>query len=386
MTGLLRYLAILPALALASAAGSVDAVPEQPEPFAGAPIALLVDLSSGQTLFSREPDRRFMPASITKVMTAFLAFELIDEGKLAPGQSYTMSEQAYREWHGKGSRMFLDMSEPVTVETLLLGITSVSANDAAIVLAEGAAGSVDNWVGLMNAKAREIGMNDSHFGTPNGWMDEGRTFTTAHDLALLAREMIARHPRLYAFYFGREGMEYRGIAQANHDPITGRVEGADGLKTGFTNQAGYGFLGSAERDGRRLIMIAATSRTPRDRNSASVDMMEWGFDAFDTRKLYPRGGYVGEALVQEGARSTVPLVAAGPIAATLPHGSNARPKLTIRYDGPLQAPLEAGERVAELEIAIEGAAPSYVPLVTGGDVAAANDWQRLKNGVVSLFR
>ncbi|WP_374405629.1 D-alanyl-D-alanine carboxypeptidase family protein [Pelagerythrobacter sp.] len=377
---------MLPALALATAAGGADPAPERVERFPGAPIALLVDLSSGQTLFSREPDRRFMPASITKVMTAFVAFELIDAGKLSPGQSYTMSEQAYRDWHAKGSSMFLDRSEPVTVETLLLGITSVSANDGAIVLAEGAAGSVDNWLSLMNAKAREIGMNDSHFGTPNGWMDEGRTFVTAHDLAVLAREMIARHPRLYAFYFGREGMEYRGIAQANHDPITGRVEGADGLKTGFTNQAGYGFLGSAERDGRRLVMVAATAPTPRDRNDAAIAMMEWGFDAFDTRKLYQLGGFVGEALVQEGARTTVPLVAAGPIAATLPKGSRAKPKLTIRYDGPLQAPLKEGERVAELEIAIDGAPPSYVPLVTGQAVAKANDWQRLKNGVAALFR
>lgn len=378
---------MLPALVLASAAGGASPAPvEGGERFAGAPIALLVDLSSGQVLFEREADRRFMPASITKVMTAFLAFELIEGGELSPGQSYMMSDAAYREWHGKGSRMFLDMSEPVTVETLLIGIASVSANDASVVLAEGAAGSVDNWVALMNAKAREIGMNDSHFGTPNGWMDEGRTFTTAYDLALLAREMIARHPRLYRFYFGREGMEYRGIAQANHDPITGRVEGADGIKTGFTNQAGYGFLGSAEREGRRLVMVAATARTSRDRNSASVEMMEWGFEAFDTRNLYPRGGYVGEALVQEGARNTVPLVAAGPIAAALPQGSTAAPKLTIRYDGPLQAPLEKGERVAELEIAVEGEAPSHVPLVTGAAVAGANDWQRLKNGVVGLFQ
>jgi len=377
---------MLPALALASAAGSVIPANEQPEPFPGAPIALLVDLSSGQALFSREADRRFMPASITKVMTVFLAFELIDEGKLSPQQAYMMSENAYREWHGKGSRMFLDRSEPVTVETLLLGIASVSANDGAIVLAEGAAGSVDNWVAMMNAKAREIGMIDSHFGTPNGWMDEGRTFTTANDLAVLAREMISRHPELYASYFGREGMSYHGIAQANHDPITGQVEGADGIKTGFTNQAGYGFLGSAERDGRRLVMVAATARTPRDRNRASIAMMEWGFDAFDTRKLYQRGGYVGEAMVQEGARSTVPLVAAGPISATFPQGASAVPQLTIRYEGPLQAPLEEGQRVAELEISIDGAPPSRVPLVTGEAVAQANGWQRLVNGIVGLVR
>lgn len=327
-----------------------------------------------------------MPASITKVMTLFLAFELIAEGKLSPGQSFAMSEQVYRDWHGKGSRMFLDLGEVVTVETLLLGIANVSANDGAAVLAEGAAGSVEAWVAMMNAKAREIGMNDSHFGTPNGWMDEGRTFTTAHDLALLAREMIARHPRLYRFYVGREGLDYRGIAQANHDPIRGRVAGADGIKTGFTNQAGFGFLGSAERDGRRLVLVAAATASSRERRDVSVAMMEWGFDAFDSRSLYQRGAYVGDAQVQEGARRTVPLVAAAPINATFPHGSTSEPTLTIRYEGPLRAPLEAGEQVAELEIATEGAPPSRVPLVTGQAVAQANGWQRLLNGLAGLFR
>ncbi|WP_082132962.1 D-alanyl-D-alanine carboxypeptidase family protein [Pelagerythrobacter marensis] len=375
-------MAILPALALATAStGAGSDLQREAEPFAAAPIALLIDTSSGQILFARDADRRFMPASITKVMTMFLAFELIEEGKLSPGQSFAMSEQAYRDWYGKGSRMFLELGEVVTVETLLLGIANVSANDGAAVLAEGVAGSVDDWVVLMNAKAREIGMNDSHFGTPNGWMDEGRTFSTAHDLALLAREMIARHPRLYRFYFGREGLDYRGVAQANHDPIRGRVAGADGIKTGFTNQAGYGFLGSAERDGRRLVMVAAAAASSRERRDVSIAMMEWGFDAFDSRGLYQRGAYVGEAQVQEGAEQTVPLVAAAPINATFARGASSQPKLTIRYEGPLRAPLEAGEHVAELEIEMEGAPPSRVPLVTGQAVASATGWQRLRNGL-----
>lgn len=387
MTRYLRHLAVLPTLALATASPGAEVAPAaSDEPFAEAPIALLLDMSSGQVLFARDADRRFMPASITKVMTLFLAFEMIEEGKLSPGQSFAMSEQAHRDWYGRGSRMFLELGEAVTVETLLLGIANVSANDASAVLAEGAAGSVENWVSLMNAKAREIGMDDTHFGTPNGWMDEGRTFTTAHDLALLAREMISRHPQLYRYYLGREGLAHRGIAQANHDPIRGKVEGADGIKTGFTNQAGFGFLGSAERDGRRLVMVAAGAGSSRERAKVSIALMEWGFAAFDTRNLYDAGAHVGHALVQEGAQRTVPLVAAAPIKATFPRGAAGTPTLTIRYEGPLQAPLEAGEPVAELEIALGDAPPSRVPLLTGAAVPQANEWQRLLNGLAGLFQ
>ncbi len=167
----------------------IPAVPTAQE----VPIALLADLGSGQILDARDPDRRFVPASVTKVMTTFLAFELIGEGKLNPGQVFTVSHDAFREWARKGSSMYLADGQRVTVDQLLHGITTVSANDGCVVLAMGAAGSVDKWVALMNAKAREIGMTDSHFGTPNGWMDDGRTYVSARDLFRLSRAMIARH-------------------------------------------------------------------------------------------------------------------------------------------------------------------------------------------------
>ena len=167
-----------------------------------APIAYLIDARSRQVLFSREADRRFMPASITKVMTTFLAFEWMEEGRLFPQQVYSVRPETFRAWNRVGSTMFLPADARVTVDDLIHGVTTVSANDGAVVLAEGAAGSVTDWVAAMNAKALEIGMHDSHFGTPNGWMDEGATWTTAHNLTLLGEAMIRRHPTKYRHFVG----------------------------------------------------------------------------------------------------------------------------------------------------------------------------------------
>jgi serine-type D-Ala-D-Ala carboxypeptidase (penicillin-binding protein 5/6) len=374
------------AICLASSAASVDQpliMPATPPP--EVPIALLIDLSSGQTLYSREPDRRFMPASITKVMTVFTAFEMIDEGKVSPNQLVQVSDKAWTDWHGVGSTMFLALRQRVSIDALLHGVTTVSANDGAAVLGEGLAGSLPRWVDKMNATARSIGMRDSHFGTPNGWMDEGRTFTTARDLATLADAMLTRHPDLYARYFGHERLKFNGFEQRNHDPVTGVIEGADGIKTGFTNQAGYGFLGSAERDGRRLVMVVAGAPSSRIQRQSSREFLEWGFRAFTGNQLFSKDAVVGEARVQGGAARYVDLVAARPVGYDLPLGQTREVRLTVRYDGPLRAPIEQGERVAELEIAVEGLSPTRVPLHAAVAVPEANTLQRLVNGVAGLF-
>lgn len=380
------FLAAPALLAAVAVTGADRTAPDPPAPPPlEVPIAYLVDLSSGQVLYSREPDRRFMPASITKVMTIFTAFELIDAGRIAPSQTLQMSENAYRQWHGVGSRMFLENGQRVTVDALLHGITTVSANDGSVVLGEGIAGSVDKWVDMMNANARKLGMRNSHFGLPNGWMDDGRTFTSARDLATLADAMITRHPDLYRRYFGHRTYSFNGMEQRNHDPVTGVVAGADGIKTGFTNQAGYGFLGSAERNGRRLVMVIGGAPTSRIQHSASRQFLEWGFAAFDGHGLFARGDQVAEAEVQEGAAGTVPLVAPAEIGYDLPHGQTGKVRLTVHYEGPLRAPIAKGEQVAELEIAVDGVRPSRVPLVAGEAVAKANAFRRLVNGVRSLI-
>ncbi|ABC63334.1 D-alanyl-D-alanine carboxypeptidase [Erythrobacter litoralis HTCC2594] len=346
---------------------------------------MLVDMASGQTLYARNPDRRFVPASITKVMTAYTAFELMKQGKLAPGTRFTFSEAAADEWYRTGSTMFLDRGSETAVTDLLMGITTVSANDGSIVLAEGAAGSVDNWLDLMNAHADALGMHQSHFGTPNGWPDEGRTFTTARDLVTLAKALITEHPGLYARYFGHRGLRTNGIAQDNYDPITGRIEGADGIKTGFTNQAGWGFLGSAERDGRRLVMVVAASPGMRSRDETARALMEWGFGAFDSRMLFRSGDTVGHARVQDGAEAAVPLMADRDIPVALPENANAEITLRIAYEGPLRAPVEQGEKVAQLAIFVDGREAARVPLAAKKAVAKAGPLQRIANAVRALW-
>ncbi len=365
--------------------GSVDANPARPPVEVDAvPIALLVDLSSGQVLYSKQADRRFLPASITKVMTLYTAFDMVSRNQLNTSQTMRMSADAFKQWHRVGSTMFLDQAASPTVNDLLLGIANISANDACVVLAEGAAGSVPTWVALMNAEARRLGMKDSHFGTPNGWMDEGETFVTAHDLATLAGAMIAEHPDLYHRYVGHESLTWNGITQNNHDPILGKLAGADGIKTGFTNQAGYGFLGSAERNGRRLVMVIAGADRAPDRAKAARALMDWGFAAFASKPLFKPGQTIGEAKVQGGAARHVNLVTPTGFAATLPKDAGGQTSLKIVYDGPLEAPVAKGSMVASLEIRVGNGQPHRVPLIAGETVGKASLFERLRNGLMGL--
>lgn len=349
------------------------------------PVALMVDLSSGQTLFARDPDRRFMPASVTKVMTTFLAFELIDEGKIDLAQIFTMSSNAFDNWHRVGSTMFLDEDARVTVDQLIHGVTTVSANDGSVVLAEGAAGSVDAWTNMMNAKAAEIGMQDSRFYSPNGFPDEGRTFVSANDLVRLASALIKRHPEKFRHFVGQKEYEYDGIAQFNHDPLIGRVEGADGIKTGFTNEAGYTYLGTAQRGPRRLAMVVAGADRASIRNRAAISFMEWGFDAFESRRLFENDEIIAEASLQNAEADTMPLKTAGPLRITVPKGSNPEVGLSLSYEGPLRAPVQAGEKVAQLEITIDGMEPFSVPLFAAQAAEKASFFQRIANGISGLF-
>ena len=374
--------AALPARALVPDTGPVPpAVPTAAE----APVALLVDLGSGQVLHARAPDARFMPASVTKVMTLYLAFELIAAGRLDPQQVFTMSPAIAREWRRKGSTMFLDAGEQVRVDDLLLGIANVSANDGAAVLAEGQAGSVAAWTAAMNAAARGLGMTGSHFASPNGWPDEGRTFTTANDLARLARAMITRHPDKFGYYVGRSGFDYKGIAQVNHDPMIGRVPGADGIKTGFTNEAGFSYLGTARRDGQRLVLVLAGVENGRLRARLARAYVEWGFSAFDRTRLFAPGAVIGTARVQDGDARRLALKAAGGVTINLPKGSDTRLTATIRYEGPLRAPIAAGTQVAVLEVTAQGVAPARIPLHAAEDVGTAGPIDRIVNAVAGLF-
>jgi len=280
--------------------------------------------------------------------------------------------------------MFLASESETSVAELLDGIVTVSANDGCVVLAEGVAGNVPAFTAMMNAEVRRLGLKDTHYHTPNGWMDEGETYVSAADLATLSTALITRHPDLYRRFYGHERLAFRGIEQPNHNPLYGYVAGADGVKTGFTNEAGYGLVGSAIRDGRRLMMVVGGYDNGKVRARESRDFMEWGFAAFEAHPLFPEGSVIGTAKVQGGETRDVGLVAPHPLALTLPRGEGARYSMTIRYKGPLRAPIAKGDSVATLVVRVKGQVETQLPLVAAANVPAAGLAARLRNGLLAL--
>lgn len=367
----------------ASETGLASASVAMPE--VTAPIALLIDVNGGRVLFERQSHRRFVPASLTKIMTSYVAFELIRAGKLRLDQRFRMSPETWRKWHRVGSTMFLANESETSVAELLDGIVTVSANDGCVVLAEGVAGSVPAFTAMMNAEARKLGLKDTHYHTPNGWMDEGETYVSAADLATLSTALITRHPQLYRRFYGHERLAFRGIEQPNHNPLYGHVDGADGVKTGFTNEAGYGLVGSALRDGRRLMMVVGGYDNGKVRAKQSRDFMEWGFAAFEAHPLFAEGAAVGSAKVQGGEAREVPLVAPHQLALTLPRGEGARYTLAVRYKGPLRAPVAKGDAVAMLVVRVPGQGETQLPLVAAESVPAAGMVARLRNGLLAML-
>lgn len=370
------------ALALGAAPVSPATAPVSPQ----IPVALLVDLSTGQTLFAREAERRFIPASVTKVMTAYTAFKLVNDGKLPLDRAYLYSPALADQWYNEGSTMFLMAGERPTVAQLLLGVTTVSGNDASEALALAAVGSRTDWLALMNSNSAALGMNNTHFGSPNGYPDGGTTYTTARDLVKLGGALTQQYPSLYHRFFGHRQLTWRNITQQNHDPLTGQVDGGDGIKTGFTAEAGYTFLGSAERGGRRLLVVLAAAPSQPLRDNAARALIEWGFADFEQRLLAPGGAEVGRALVQNGAVKSVGLRASRPVLAAVPRGgAGGRVKLTIHYRGPLKAPIAAGDAIARLELTIDGQPSLEIPLEASEDVPAAGFVQRIQNAFAGWF-
>ncbi len=359
-----------------------------------APIAYLVDLSSGAVLFERNADQRIPPASMAKMMTTEVAFELIDRGQLALNKTCTVRPETWRKWHSQGSTMFLSVNEQVSVENLLHGIVTMSGNDASVVLAECIAGTEQAFVEQMNALAGQLGMSNSHFCNPIGWPDEGCTYVTARDLAALARATVERHPKLYKQFYGQERFTWgktlgsgQDITQPNRNPILGKVPGADGLKTGHTDEAGYGFTGSAEQNGRRLVEVLAGMNSWNERVQESTRLMQWGFNAWQAKPLFKQGAEVAKAKVQMGSSSEVPLVAPRDLAVTVPAGLSLtrQMQVKVRYDGPIKAPIKKGQQVAELVVSTGDTTPQVVPLVAGEDVGEAGFFGRAWIGLKSLL-
>lgn len=358
-----------------------------------APVAYMVDLSSGAVLYSKDANRRMPPASMAKMMTVHVAFDMIKKGELKLDQMIEVRPETWKKWHGPaaGSTMFLSTGEKVSVENLLKGIVTLSGNDACVVLAEGISGTEEAFVQRMNDAAKRIGLTNSRFGNSNGWPDEGRTYVTAQDLAMLAKATIENHPDLYKrfyalkeFTWGKTLGSNADITQANRDPLLGRVAGADGLKTGHTDEAGYGFTGSAEQNGRRLVMVVAGLDSFNGRITESVKFMDWGFKAWTAKPLFPKGKRVETADVQLGDAATVGLVAPRNLAVTLPAGAAANMSVKVVYDGPVKAPIEAGQHIANLVVTTPETGAQTLPLVAENDVGEAGFFGRLWAGLKSL--
>jgi len=335
------------------------------------------------------------PASMAKMMTVEVAFELIDSKQLSLSKMCTVRPETWQKWHGPaaGSTMFLSANEQVSVENLLHGIVTLSGNDASVVLAECIAGTEQAFTGQMNALAKRLGLTNSHFGTANGWPDNGVTYVSARDLATLARSEIEKHYTLYKKFYSQPSFTWgktlgsgQDITQGNRNPILGKVPGADGLKTGHTDEAGYGFTGSADQNGRRLIEVVAGLGSWNARVEESTRLIQWGFNAWAAKPLFQQGAKVGTAKVQLGSSSEVPLVAPRNLAVTVPAGlSSGAIQTRIRYQGPLVAPITKGQEVAQLVITTGDTPPQIVPLVAGEDVGRAGFFGRIWLGLKSLF-
>ena len=384
-----KFLATLPPLLLIVSPVSAGA----PSYDSAAPIAYMKDLSSGAILYDKNGEKRIPPASMAKMMTAHVAFRLIQQGELKLDQKFTVRPETWKQWHGPqaGSTMFLSPNEQVSVENLLHGIVTLSGNDACVVLAEGIAGTEQAFVDLMNREADRLGMTGSRFGTSNGWPDEGRTYVTARDLAKLAEATVEETPDLYRKFYGvrsftwGQTMSGEAISQGNRNPLLGRVSGADGLKTGHTQEAGFGFTGSAVQDGRRLVMVVAGLGSFNGRIEESVRFMDWGFRAWKARRLFRQGETVETAEVQIGSAATVPLVAPRDLAVTLPRTASGSISAKVVYDGPIKAPIAKGQPIAHLIVSTDDTEAQVMPLVAGEAVSEAGFFGRLWNGLKSFF-
>lgn len=339
--------------------------------------AFLIDLSGPSVLFAKNADEKMPTSSMSKTMTLYLVFDALKAGRLRLDDEFSVSERAWKEGGAAsgGSSMFLPVGSKAKVEDLIRGVAIQSGNDATIVLAEGLAGSEETFAANMNEQARKLGMTNSHFMNASGLPVEGH-YSTPRDLATLALHLLTDFPEYY-HYFGEKEFIYNKIRQQNRDPLLGKVQGADGIKTGHTDIAGYGLIGSAQRGDRRLILVINGLKTDKDRASEGAKLMEWGFRNFESRKLYAAGDAVGSAAVWQGKQAEVPLVAAHDVAVTLPVSKRGDVKADVVYQGPISAPIKKGAVIGKLRLSIPGQPVDEIDLVAGADVERAGLFSRV---------
>jgi D-alanyl-D-alanine carboxypeptidase (penicillin-binding protein 5/6) len=340
----------------------------------------LVDFTTDQVLSESGADVELPPASLTKLMTAYVVFGALQEGRIRLDDRARISERAWRQG---GTRMFIEVNTDVGIEDLLHGLLIQSGNDAAVALAEHVSGSLDAFVGEMNAAAQKLGMQNSVFRNPHGLPARGH-YTTARDLAVLARAIIDEFPDFYSLYAERE-FSYNGIKQSNRNALLWRDPSVDGMKTGYTDAAGYCLVSSAQRDGMRLIAVVLGAPSARSRNDGAQKLLEYGFTNFETHKLYTAGQEIDNARVWGGDTEFTGLGVAEDIYVTIPHG--AYPKLAASMDvlAELAAPLVRGTTVGEVKISFEGAPVARSPLVVLTNVLDGGVWARMRDELQLLW-
>ena len=331
----------------------------------------IMDGDSGAILHCEDCNTPMQPASMSKLMTALIVGDALLQHRITLDTRYHVSENAWR--HGAmsdGSHMFLALNSEVSVRDLIQGVIVVSANDACIVLAEGLAGSEANFVAMMNRRAHELGFTSAHFTNATGLPDPNHLISSA-DLARLARYLIANHPELYRLYAERT-FTYNNHTQENRNPLLGAFDGADGLKTGHTTEAGYSLAGSAIRNGHRRIVVFNGLNSMADRRTIGIELMGEAFERYATARIARRGQELAQAQVYLGSRASAPLVAQNDIIVGGPQAVLRGLRAHVVYNGPLRAPIAQGQVVAHLVVEGPGYQTTRFPLVTSQRIGGAN--------------
>jgi serine-type D-Ala-D-Ala carboxypeptidase (penicillin-binding protein 5/6) len=346
--------------------------------------AILVDYDTQTVLFEKDADGRLPPASMTKLMTSAVVFDAVKAGKLSLDDSFVVSENAWRKGGATsgGSTMFAKLGSEIKVSDLIRGIVVQSGNDACIVVAEGMAGTEETFANLMNEEGRKIGLSGSHFANSTGLPDPDE-YMTARDLAKLAIYIIGSFPEYYKIY-GEPDFTWNKIKQKNRNPLLTMNIGADGLKTGFTDEAGYGLVGSAVRDGQRLIVVINGTKSEKERAEEARKLLDWGFRAFEKVNLFADGEVIADARVFGGAEGHVGVVSKGAVDFFLPRGSRDLIKGQIVYQGPVVAPVEAGQPIGVVRVSA-GKLSKETPVYAATDIAVGTMSQRAVDGLRELL-
>jgi D-alanyl-D-alanine carboxypeptidase (penicillin-binding protein 5/6) len=341
---------------------------------------LLQDVYSGNILASQNPDQRMYPASLTKLMTTYIVFEALREGRIHLNDQVTISRNA---WQTGGSRMFAQVGSTISVDNLIQGMIVQSGNDACVAMAEYIGGTADGFVNLMNQQAALLNMSSTHFQDCNGLPDPDH-YTTPRDLAKLSRALILNFPEYY-HYFGEKEFTFNNIKQPNRNRLLWRDPSVDGLKTGHTDEAGYCLIASAQRNGTRLLSVLLGAPTENDRVEFSEDLLNYGFRFFESHKIYDANAPLAQERVWYGQTQQLPIGVASPLFASTPTGQFNNVQVTMKINRPLMAPLSRGQTVGEINITLGKQLLSSTPLVALEDDAKANILVRLFDHISYFF-